>query len=305
MTPDEFTNKEFFIDVGHGHQLYAQDWGNPKGLPVIFLHGGPGSGIKDRHKETFDPARHHVIFFDQRGAGRSLPFGELKHNNTDNLIEDITKIADHVKFKQFILYGASWGATLAMAYSLKNPKRIKALVLAAIWTASKWENDWLLRGVFRTHFPEVWEDHLERTPKSHHHDPSAWHIANILGDNERLAHNSALALSELEIRVMSLDDRFHPIDSATFDPAGTKMFAHYIANNFFMPDRHILDNAHKLKMPIWMVHGRYDFDCPPVTAYELHKTLPDSHLIWTIGNHRAEHETVNILRTIFLQLAGK
>src|SRR5687767_6064651 len=113
MTPDAYTNKEFFIEVGGGHQLYVCDWGNPKGLPIIFLHGGPGGESKDGYKQSFDPTKHHVIFFDQRGCGKSLPYGSLKHNTTADLIQDINKIADQVKFKQFVLTGGSWGSCLA------------------------------------------------------------------------------------------------------------------------------------------------------------------------------------------------
>jgi proline iminopeptidase len=305
MTPDEFTNKEFYIDVGDGHQLYVYDWGNPKGLPIIFLHGGPGSEVKDKYKETFDPKKHHVIFFDQRGCGKSLPYGSIEHNTTKDLVEDINKIADQVKFKQFVPYGGSWGSCMALSYALKYPKRVKSLVVYAIFTASRREADWIDKGGFRTHYPDVWDEFLARTPKAHHNDPSAYHYKNILGKNERLAHSSAMAVSDMEYRIMSLDDRFTPQDPATFDPTGTKIFAHYIVNNFFMPDRYVLDNAHKLTMPVWIVHGRYDIDCPPITAYELHNKLPHSNLIWTISNHKSEHETVSVLRTILLQLAEK
>ncbi len=303
MTPDKFTNKEFFIEVGEGHQLYAHDWGNPQGLPIIFLHGGPGSVVKDGHKVAFDPERHHVIFFDQRGCGKSLPYGSIEHNTTADLLDDINKIADHVGFKQFIPFGGSWGSTLALAYAIKYPKRVKSLVISGIFTASKQGVDWIVNGGFRTHFPEAWDEYLESVPKSHRKNPSAWHVANILGTDEQLAHSSALALSELEYKIMSLDDRFLPINPATFDQAGTKIFAHYIANDFFMPDRYILDNAHKLTMPVWIVHGRYDMDCPPVTAYELNKKLPNSNLIWTVSNHKNEHETASVLRTILMHLS--
>lgn len=305
MTPDTYTNKEFFIDVGHGHQVYVYDWGNPKGLPIIFLHGGPGAATRDRHKEGYDPKKHHVIFFDQRGCGKSLPYSSVEHNTLDDLLQDITAIADQVKFKQFVLAGRSWGSTIALAYAIKHPKRVKAMVLASIFTASKRELEWLGKGHFKNHFPEVWDTFLARTPKAHHSDPAAYHYKNILGSNDRLVHSSALAISELEQNIMTLDDRHAPIDAAMFDPTASRILAHYFTNNCFMPDRHILDKAHKLSMPVWLVHGRYDMDCPPITAYELGQKLPNSHLIWAISNHRNEHENDNIVRTIFLQLAER
>ena len=303
MTPDDHTIREFFIEVGHEHHLYVHEWGNPKGEPIIFLHGGPGDHSKDRHKRPFDPTRHRVIFFDQRGGGKSLPYGSLEHNTTDDLVEDINKIADAVKLKKFTLYGHSWGTCLALAYAIKHPARVKNLVLVGIFTGSREEMDWIEQGKFRTFFPEVWEHYLERTPKAHHDTPTTYHYKNILGKNELLAHSSALALEEMEHSIMTLDDYVYPIDSATFDPTSAKMFAHYFTNNCFLPDRYILKNAKKLTMPTWLVHGRFDMDCTPTTAYQLHKKLSNSHLTWVVSNHRSEHETFSVVRTILLHVA--
>lgn len=306
MTPDQYTLKEFFIDVGDGHQLYVYEWGSPKGLPVIFLHGGPGStNVKDRHKNLFDPQKHHVVFFDQRGAGRSIPFGSLEHNTTADLVEDIEKLAKHLKLKQFVLVGGSWGSTLALAYGLKHPKRVLAMVIDGIFTGSQEEIDWLDKGRFRPTFPDAWERYLEATPKSHHHDPSAYHFKRILGKDEEAVRLSGHAYATLEGSVMSLDDRFEVSDATGFDPSGIRVEVHYLANRCFMPDRHILSNARKLTMPIWMVQGRFDMVCPPATAYELNKKLPNSHLIFATSNHRNEHEMYSLMRTILLQLTEK
>ena len=308
MTPDEYTNREFFIDVGDGHQLYVYDWGNPKGLPIILLHGGPGSQIKDVFKQMFDPAKHHVIFFDQRGCGKSLPYGSLKHNTTAKLIEDITKIADQVKFKHFVIQGGSWGSCLGLAYALKYPKRVKALVLRGIFTGSQKEIDYFDKGEFATYFPDVWERYLAATPKEHHASPSQYHYDNILGKDEKAARESACAYENLEGSMVALDDRFMPAlaSDPTYDPSGITLEVHYLANRCFMPDNHILNNARKLTMPIWLVQGRYDMVCPAETAYKLHQKLPQSHLIWTIGGHRGgERETWNVMRTVLEQLAEK
>lgn len=308
MTPDQHTNKEFYIEVGGGHQLYVHDWGNSKGLPIIFLHGGPGSATKDGHKQIFDPAKHRVVFFDQRGCGKSLPYGSLKHNTTDDLIEDTRKIADHLKLKQFVLEGGSWGSCLALAFALKYPKRVQALALCGIFTGSKKEIDYFDSGEFASHFPEVWDQYLATVPKSHQNSPTKYHYERILGKNEKAARESACAYENLEGALLSLDDRFiyrSPTDP-TYDPNGISLEVHYLANGCFLPDNHILDNAHKLTMPIWMVQGRYDMVCPPTTAYALHKKLPNSHLLWTIGGHRSsERETQSVMRTILLQLAEK
>jgi proline iminopeptidase len=307
MTPDKYTNKEFYISVGNGHKLYVYDWGNPKGLPIIFLVGGPGGQIKDYHKERFDPAKHHVIYFDQRGCGKSLPYASLKHNTTPDLVEDISKIADAVKFKQFVLTGGSWGACLALAYAVKYPKRVKALVIDGIFTGSQAEIDYFDKGKFGDFFPDVWERYLTTVPKSHQKSPTKYHFERILGADEKAARQSAAAYQTLEASLMSMDDRFSPLspDDPTYDPASITMEVHYLANGCFLPDNYILDNAKKLTMPVWMVHGRFDMVCPPITAYNLSKKLPNGHLTWIITNHRGEHETHSVMSTIFLQLAAE
>lgn len=309
MTPDEYTIREFFIEVGDGHELYVQDWGNKKAKhPIIFLHGGPGGGCSDKHKTTFDPAQHRVIFFDQRGSGKSLPYGSLKNNTTDDLIEDVSKIAHELKISSFVLVGGSWGSCLALAYAVKHPQNVQAMVLRGIFTGSAAEINYFDKGEFRTWFPETWDRYLAATPKEHHESPTSYHYQQILGKNEESARRSACTYGNLEASLMSLDDRFAP-DSPTnpaFDPTDVKILAHYLSNNCFLPNRHIFDNARKLTMPVWMVHGRYDMVCPPNTAYELHQKLPKSHLLWTIAGHRGvERETFSAMRSILLQFGGE
>lgn len=299
MAPDEFTNEEILLDVGDGHQLYVWDWGNPKAkIPFIYFHGGPGSGTRNRHRETFDPKKHRVIFYDQRGSGCSLPGGSLVNNTTKDLLQDVNKILDHLKIKKVNLVGASWGSTMAMAYAIENPERVNAVVVSAIFLGSQEEIDWVDKGSFKLFYPEVWEKYLSRTPKAHHHNPTQYHFEQMLGNDPEKVLDSAIAVEEMEHSLMCLDDRSYPIDRETFDPTSARMYAHYMKHRCFMPDKHILKNAHKITTPVWIVQGRYDMDCPPHTAYALHKAIPQSELYMTIGSHRAEHETWNILRSI-------
>lgn len=305
MTPDEFTISEQFLDVGDGHQLYIQDWGNQKALkPVIFLHGGPGSQVKDKHKNVFDPELQRVIFFDQRGCGRSLPYGSLEHNTTQDLVADIERVADHLKLNQFIVTGGSWGSCLALAYALKHPHRVLTMVLHGIFTGSKAEIEWLDKGRFQTFFPDVWDIYLAATPKKYQKDPSSYHFRQIMGNDPALMIESGHAYESLEGAVMSLDDRFTPEPIEDFDSAGIRLEVTYMANGCYLPDRYILDNAHKLKMPVHLVQGRYDAVCPPVTAYELHKRLPNSWLTWTVSGHSTERESWSVIRTLLLQATG-
>ncbi len=151
MQHDMYTNQELMIDVGDGHTLYVLDWGNKDAkVPFIFLHGGPGSSVKDKHKASFDPARQRVIFFDQRGCGRSTPLGSVENNTTEKLIADISTIAVSLQIPKFIVHGTSWGSTLALAYAIKHPERVSALVIGGVFTASQVETDWLSRQTGRT-----------------------------------------------------------------------------------------------------------------------------------------------------------
>jgi proline iminopeptidase len=303
MNKDQFVISEKMLDVGDGHTLYIQEWGNPDtSTPIIFLHGGPGSQVKDKHKGAFDPKTQRVIFFDQRGCGKSTPYGSLENNTTDKLIEDITKIADAFSAKTFVLHGSSWGSTLALAYALKYPERVHALVIGGVFTGSKAEADWIDKGQFKTFFPDVWQAYLDRTPAEHHSDPSKYHFdkaVNGTADEQKL---SGYAYDCLEGGVIQLNDRHEAEDFEEYDPAGIRLEMHYLSNGCFLPDRHILNNADKLNMPVHIVQGRYDMVCPPHTAYELHAKLPNSKLYWTLSGHKHEHEGENIFRSIFASL---
>lgn len=303
MTPDEYTIQEAFIEVDDGHQLYTQEWGNSGAeTTMLFVHGGPGSQCKDKHKTNFNPHQHHVIFFDQRGSGQSIPYGSLEHNTTADLIEDINKVLKHYKLDKAVLVGGSWGSALSLAYALAHPQRVQAMVLRGVYTASKAENAWLDKGRFKTFYPEAWETFLARTPKSHHDDPTAYHTKRVLGTDAKAIAESGFAYETLEGSVMSLDDRPRPADPTNFDALPIRIEMFYMANDCFLPDRHILDNAHKLTMPVWLVQGRYDMVCPPITAYELDQKLPNSHLIWTIGGHSAgDRGTADVTKSILLQ----
>lgn len=303
MTPDEFTNQELFLDVGDGHQLYVQDWGNKNAKhPIVFLHGGPGGGVSNKYRQRFVPELQRVIFFDQRGCGKSLPTGSREHNTTDKMVDDIEKIALRLKLDSFILVGGSWGSTLALAYCIKYPQRVHAMVINGIFTGRKSEIEWLDKGRFQTYFPDLWEKYLEQTPPAHRNDPSTYHFKRALGEDEGAAKQSAYAYENVEGALLGLDDRYTPQDYDEYDPTGIKIEIHYLANGCFMPENYILDNAYKLTMPVWIVQGRYDMVCPPETAYTLHKQLPNSRLIWTVAGHGNDRANYDVNRTLLLQM---
>lgn len=286
MTPDEHTIEERMIAVGNGHELYTQAWGNPKAKQtVIFLHGGPGSGCSDNHKTIFDPKKYRVIFFDQRGSGRSTPYGSLSHNTTDDLVSDLAAIADAYDADKFLLFGRSWGSTLALAFALKHPDRVTAMIIGGVFTGSQSEIDHMEKGRFADFFPDVWDTYMATVPKSYQDNPSKYHFKRMFGDDVAAAQESALAHSQLELSLLRLDDRVSTIDSLKFDPAPNIIESHYLAQCCFMPDRYILDHAHELTMQIYIIQGRYDMICPPITAYKLAKAAPHTTLLWTLGGH--------------------
>lgn len=306
MTADQYTNSEQMLAVGDGHKLYVQDWGNYRSkLPIIFLHGGPGSGVKDGHRQMFDPENQRVIFFDQRGCGNSKSAGSLEHNTTQDLVEDVEKIAEKFKLDKFIIVGGSWGACLALAYALEYPHRIHALVLRGIFTASQREIEFVDKGHFRTFFPDVWDAYLARTPKKWHQNPGDYHAPRVINGSKAAKLESTYAYSELEGSLIGLDDRHSTETIDDFDLNSTRIEVHYLINKCFMPDRYILKNAKKLTSPVWLIQGRYDMVCPPITAYELNQQLPNSQLIWTTAGHSGnDRANYDMTRTICLQLTS-
>src|SRR3989344_3434401 len=306
MTPDKFTIQETFIDVGDGHELYIYDWGNKKAkLPIVFIHGGPGVGVSDKYKQRFVPEHERVIFFDQRGAGKSLPKGSLEHNTTSDLVEDIEKIAKALKLDKFIITGGSWGSCLALAYSIKYPKRVHAMVLSGIFTGRKSEIDYLDSGGFRTFFPDQWDKYVKTVPEKHQTNPSKYHYERIFGADEEATKQSAYAYSEsLEGPLLSLDDRYTPQKYEEFDPNAMRIELHYLYNGCFLNDNYIFKHARKLDMPIWLVQGRYDMVCPPSTAYDLYQKLPNSQLIWTTAGHGNDRPNYDVIRSLLLQLTS-
>ncbi len=300
MQHDVYTNQELMIDVGDGHTLYVLDWGNKDAkVPFIFLHGGPGSSVKDKHKASFDPARQRVIFFDQRGCGRSTPLGSVENNTTEKLISDISTIAGSLQIPKFIVHGTSWGSTLALAYAIKHPERVSALVIGGVFTASQVETDWLDHGGFRTFYPDAWQAYVERTPEQYRNNPSAYHFDQVMNGTPEEQKASGYAYECMESAVVKLDDRPSPNDYTDYDPTGIRIEMHYMSSSCFMPESYIFDNVDKLTMPIHIVQGRYDMVCPPMTAYKLHQTLKNSHLYWTLSGHAVDHEGQNIFKTIF------
>lgn len=302
MTDDQFTNQNFMLNVGDGHQLHVVDWGNQNAkTPFIFLHGGPGGSVKDRHKQPFDPTQHRVIFFDQRGCGESTPYGSLKNNTTEDLINDITKIADHLKIDKFNPYGYSWGSTLALCYAIQNPEKLQNLVIGGVYSGA---NDFAeMLNYLQTFFPDVYGQILQKLPENipHDHPSLTKYLQTTATDDASKDQKQACYLVDaVESAIANYDcDLRTPDPYDEFDPIPAKIETHYIKNSCFLPgENYILNHAAEIKAPVYIVQGRADLVCPPNFAYQLSQTLPDAHLYWAKSNHYSERELSSIFRAI-------
>lgn len=287
MSPDEYTVKEEMLGVDAGHQLYLQRWGTQTDrAPFLYLHGGPGSGCSDSAKLLFDGKRDYVVFFDQRGAGRSAPAGSVKDNTTAHLIDDIETIRRHLGIEKFRLVGGSWGTCLAVQYAIAHPQRVTGMALRGIFTGTQAEIDHLYMGGFRGVYPEVWDRFVAATPARYRKNPGVYHLRTVLEEASDRATASALAMDMLDAAIARLETGDNP---AQADPTKilqrVRILAHYAAHACFLPHAYILKHARELTMPIHMVHGRYDMLCLPRVAYVLHQALPNSLLQFTIAGH--------------------
>src|SRR3989344_4042271 len=272
-----------YLPVGDGHQIYYEVCGNPRGKPVLSLHGGPGAGFTDKHKLFYNPKKWKMIFFDQRGAGRSGPFASTKANTTQKLVEDCIKILDHVGVKKAVVVGGSWGSTLALCFAIKHPERVKALVLRGIFLGSKEEIDYFYRGGTQLHNPEAWRRFVNHVPSGK--DPVKYYVRKF---HSRQSRKYAYEWTYYEMSLMRLEPNMQKAKKEMkpkFYIPMARVESHYMLRNCFLPRGYILKNAHRIKVPVSIIHGRYDQVCPPESAYLLHKKLPKSRLLFCVAGH--------------------
>ena len=271
------------LDVGDGHWIYVEEIGLKGGRPIVFLHGGPGSGAQVLHRTLFDPARDHVLLIDQRGAGRSHPYLSCEANTTAHLVSDLESVRMHFGIEQWMMVGGSWGSTLALAYAEQHPEHVSALVLRALFLGTDEEVAWaFVEGpqIFR---PELFEAFCRCLPLEERNDPLAAYVRRLTGPDgpERtqaahIWHAYERALSELAPK--------HAAIPATINEGGRLpptpiIEAHYIKNSFFLQPGQLLSNAHKLRdIPGVIIQGRYDLLCPPKSSYALAAAWPTVRL---------------------------
>ena len=257
------------------HTLYWELSGRPDGMPVVFLHGGPGAGSLPVHRRFFDPDHYRIVVFDQRGAGRSKPAAELRDNTTPHLIEDMETLRRHLGIEQWLVFGGSWGACLALAYGITHPERCAGFVLRGVFLGRRRELDWFLHGM-ATVFPEAWRDFAGFLPEDERANlVDAYH--RRLADPDPAVH---LAAARAWGRYESACSVLVPTSeggAAGSSLALARIEAHYFKNRMFMAENHVLDNLDRVRhLPAAIVQGRYDVVCPMVTADELARAWPDA-----------------------------
>lgn len=265
------------------HEIYYEESGKPGGRPILFLHGGPGAGLNPKQRRYFDPEFYRAVLFDQRGAGRSRPHAELEENTTDHLIADIEKLRIHLGIERWIVFGGSWGSTLALAYALRHRERVRGLILRGIFLGRKREVDWLFQGGASAFFPEAWEKFLEPIPAGERGDLVAAYGRRLASPDGETRLRAARAWSAWEMSVVRLLPDPEMIREATADGPALSLARlewHYLSHGCYLPsDGWLLERAPSLAgIPCRIVQGRYDANCPPVSAWELHRALPGSEL---------------------------
>jgi proline iminopeptidase len=297
LFPPIIPNRTGMLEVDPLHTIYWEEVGNPDGVPVLFLHGGPGAGLSPQHRRFFDPQHYRVILFDQRGAGKSTPLGEWRNNNTHLLIEDIETLRVKFGIDRWLVFGGSWGSTLALAYGQAHPEHCLGFVLRGIFLCTADEIDWFLHGV-QWFYPELYDEFIAQIPEAERGDLLKAYTARMLCDDPQRYWPAARAWSRFEgRRVFLLPQAEEPL-SDTLDLGVGRLESHYMANLGFLEEGQLMRDVGRIAhLPAVIVQGRYDVICPPVSAYRLHQAWPGSklHMIADAGHGALETGISNAL----------
>ena len=270
------------LAVDHEHRLYVEECGRPDGIPAIFLHGGPGAGCEPTHRGFFDPQRYRAVLFDQRGCGRSTPHASLTANTTWDLVADIERIREHLGIARWLVFGGSWGSTLALAYAETHPERVTALVVRGIFLCRPHEIRWFYQEGASWLFPDYWEDFIAPIPVDERTDLLTAYHRRLTGEDATTRLAAAQAWSIWEGRTATL--LANPAVEAHFaDPSVALSLAriesHYFVNQAFLRPNQLLDDASRIReIPGVIIQGRYDGICPLRSAWDLHQAWPTAEL---------------------------
>jgi proline iminopeptidase len=271
------------LEVSKTHSIYYEQSGNPKGKPVVFIHGGPGGGTDPRQRRFFDPSRYRIVLFDQRGCGRSTPHASLEDNTTWDLVRDMEKIREHLHIDRWQVFGGSWGSTLGLAYAETHPDRVSEIVLRGIFLLRKWEIDWFYQEGASRIFPEPWALYLAAIPREEHGDLLNAYHKRLLSSDPEVALAAAKAWSVWEGSTSCLypdHELMRKMAGDSFALAFARIECHYFVNKgFFEREDQLLANASRLRnIPGVIVQGRYDVVCPAKSAWDLSQAWPEADL---------------------------
>ncbi len=271
------------LKVSDIHEIYYERVGNADGIPVVFLHGGPGGGLIPMYRRFFDPKIYHVILFDQRGSGQSTPHAELRENTTWDLVADIERLREKFAVEKWFVFGGSWGSTLSLAYAETHPDRVRGLILRGIFLTRRKELEWFYQKGASEIFPDFWERYRDEIPEQERGDFMTAYYKRLTGDNEEEQLSAARAWSVWEGSTSKLfpsADLMEHWEGAHEALSLARIECHYFMNDsFFSSENYLIENVGKIRhIPTVIVQGRYDVVCPATSAWELHKAFPEADL---------------------------
>ena len=274
-----------FLRVSELHEIYFEECGNPRGKPAVFLHGGPGGGLDPKMRRFFDPTRYRIVLLDQRGCGKSRPHAELTDNTTWHLLEDIERLRGHLGIERWLVFGGSWGSTLALAYAQAHPQRTTELVLRGIFLLRRWELEWFYQnpGGAGALYPDLWELYARVIPEAERGEMMRAYYARLTSADPATRAHAARAWSQWEGATSHLkasSDYLAKFEEDAYAEAFARIECHYFVNGgFFRSDGQLLEDVHRIRhIPAVIVQGRYDIVCPMRSAWDLHRAWPEADL---------------------------
>lgn len=292
LYPEIAPSRQHDLEVGGGHTLYVEECGNPSGIPVIFLHGGPGSGCNENHRRYFDPGRYRVILVDQRGCNRSTPRGRTESNTTSDLIADLERIRELAGVERWLVYGGSWGATLGLLYAQAHPNRVLGMILRGTFLARQRDLDWFLRDGASRIFPDEWRRFMDIIPVTEQDDPVHACYQRVHGsdpiERERFARAWSDWSGRLATYLLPIAPASEPTDAGRMVDE-VRIETHFARYRYFIEENQILDRTGQLpRVPVHIIHGRRDLVCPLESSWALHSAVPASELtVVANGGHLA------------------
>tara|TARA_B100000575_G_scaffold224805_1_gene185300 strand:+ start:1089 stop:2129 length:1041 start_codon:yes stop_codon:yes gene_type:complete len=273
---------EGMLSVSDHHTIAWECAGNPEGIPVIVIHGGPGGGSQPSYRQYFDPQKWNIIQFDQRGCGKSTPYASLEENTTNHLVSDIEALRKHLNVETWHVFGGSWGSTLSLIYGISHPKRVRSFILRGIFMCRRSELNWFYQEGASHVFPDAFEPYLNHIPKDEQHALISAYYSRLTSDDVEVRRNAAKEWTRWEMatsRLLPDPEYLDKAEDLDFAVAFARIECHYFINAIFVEEAYILNNTRTIEeIPTVIVQGRYDMVCPVKSAWELHKQLPNSKL---------------------------